>query len=183
MKSGALLIVDRLELFANQAPSPGRSRRSSPVHLAVRTLIQAGTDTVILVTHPDHLESLKKHVAHMSAFCLASEPGASPLDLLRTGFLYFRERCERILVALADHPFFSVETAAAVLGSPLSPIRPLYAGREGYPLGLSSCQLSLFLEKGTKGQATSEWSEIFKSCGASCHTLEVEDEETVLHVQ
>lgn len=183
MGTGALLIVDRLELFAERTPSRGQVRQLSPVHLAVRTLNQAGSDVVILVTHPDLLEPLKKHVAHMSAFCLAPECDVSPMGLLRTGFLYFREKSERILVASADYPFFSAETAAAVLRSPLSPIRPVYTGKEGYPLGLSSSLLSLFLKKGTNAQTTLEWDEIFKSCDLSCHALEVEDEGAVIPFQ
>ena len=39
-------------------------------------------DLIVLVTPPDCLEALKKHVARMSVLCIAPDSGAAVLTLL-----------------------------------------------------------------------------------------------------
>lgn len=176
MGIGALLIADRLELYANLTPARGQPLRASPVHLAVRTLIQAGADVVVLVSPAEHLEALKKHVAHMSALCIAPESDASLPGLLRAGLGYLQKKCERILLSLADFPFFSVESATAVLEAKVPLIRPAHEGREGYPLGLdSSLASSIPGGEGNREEAM-DLNSILRGCGVPCRTLEVGDE-------
>ena len=72
-------------------------------------------DLIVLVTPPDCLEALQKHVARMSVLCIAPDSGAAVLTLLGTGLVYLQDKCSHILVSTLDYPFFSTETVAALL--------------------------------------------------------------------
>lgn len=183
MRTGALLIVDRWELHANRSLARGQTRPPSPLHVAVRTLIQAGADIVVLVSPSGHLEALKKHMAHLSALCIAPDSEASPFALLMTGLTYLRRKCARILVTPADYPFFSAETALAILKSQAPLIRPVHDGKAGYPLGLDSSLIASLSEGDRLEGEGADWDAMLNSCGLSWHTLEVEDEGSVLLLQ
>ncbi len=180
MGTGALLIVDRLEF--HDGPPRGRGRQPSPIHRVVRTLIQAGADLVVLVTPPDCLEALKKHVARMSALCIAPDSGDAVPTLLRTGFLYLQDKCSRILVSTLDYPFFSAETAVALLEPDAPLLRPVCGGKEGYPIRLFSSLIPRILKKG-KHEENLGLNEILNGSDHPCATLEVEDEGAVLPFQ
>ena len=180
MGTGALLIVDRLEF--PDGPPRGRGGQPSPIHRMVRTLIRAGTDLIVLATPPDYLEALRKHVARMNALCIAPDSGDAVPMLLRTGFLYLQDKCSRILVSTLDYPFFSAETAVALLEPEAPLLRPVCGGREGYPVRLLSSLIPRILEKG-KNEEKSGLDEILNSSGLPCAALEVEDEGATLPFQ
>lgn len=182
MGTGALLIVERLEFPGG--PARGRGSRPSPVHRVVRTLIRAGMDLIVLVTPPDCLEALKKHVARMSVLCIAPDSGAAVLTLLGTGLVYLQDKCSRILVSTLDYPFFSTETVAALLEPDAPLLRPVCGGREGYPIRLFSSMIPQILKKNKdEREEHLGLNEILNGSGLSCTGLEVEDEGAVLPSQ
>ncbi|RRD65619.1 NTP transferase domain-containing protein [Fretibacterium sp. OH1220_COT-178] len=146
MATGALLIVFGSNLYEGMTPIRGGGQKASPVHRAVRTFQRAGADLVVLVSPPDCLDSLKKHVAHMSAFCIAPKSGSPSFLLLREGLLHLQSKCERVLLASADYPFFSTDAAAAVLASNAPSVVPTHEGKEGYPIGLSTALIPELLQ-------------------------------------
>ena len=146
MATGALLIVFGSNLYEGMTPIRGGGQKASPVHRAVRTFQRAGADLVVLVSPPDCLDSLKKHVAHMSAFCIAPKSGSPSFLLLKEGLLHLQSKCERVLLASADYPFFSTDAAAAVLASNAPSVVPTHEGKEGYPIGLSTALIPELLQ-------------------------------------
>jgi len=148
----------------------------------VRALIWAGTDLVVLVTPPDHLEVLKKHVARMSALCIAPDSGATIPTLLSAGLVYLQDKCSRILVSTLDYPFFSAETVLALLEPDAPLLRPVCGGKEGYPIRLFSDLIPQILKK-DKNEENLGLNEILNCSGLPCAALEVEDEGAVLPFQ
>lgn len=183
MGTGALLIVDRPEFH----DGPARGWRSSPIHRVVRTLIRAGTDLVVLVTPPDHLEALKKHVARMLALCIAPDSGATIPTLLSAGLVYLQNKCSRILVSTLDYPFFSAETVLDLLKPDTPLLRPICGGKEGYPIRIFSNLIPQILKpqilKKDKDEEFLGLNEILNGSGLPCAALEVEDEGAVLPFQ
>ncbi len=180
MGTGALLIVDRLEF--HDGPARGRGGQPSPIHRMVRTLIRAGTDLIVLVTPPECLEALKKHVARMSVLCIAPDSGTTIPTLLSTGLVYLQEKCSCILASTLDYPFFSAETVLALLEPDAPLLRPVCGGKEGYPIRLFSNLIPRILKKNKKEENLG-LNEILNSSGLPCAALEVEDEGTVLPFQ
>lgn len=183
MGTGALLIVEEVKFGENLTPIRGRVQPLSPIHLLIRTLIQAGTDCIVLVSHPENLDALKRHTAHMSVLCIASESTASNLELLRTGLVYLQKKCERILISPADYPFFSAETATTILAEQDPWILPVHEGKEGYPLGLSSSMVPFILEQDTIQDEDLNYPDILKGCAIPCRLLELKDEGITLRFQ
>ena len=180
MRTGALLIVERSEFPSG--PAWGHGGRPSPIHRMVRTLIRAGTDLIVLVTPPDCLEALKKHVTRMSALCIAPDSGAAISTLLRTGLVYLQDKCSRILVSTLDYPFFSPETVIALLKPEAPLLRPVFGDREGYPIRLFSSLIPQILKK-NKDEENLGLDEILNCSGLPCTALEVEDEGAALPFQ
>jgi len=73
----------------------------------------------------------------------AAYAGAAALALLGTGLVYLQDKCSRILVSTLDYPFFSAETAVALLEPEAPLLRPVCGGREGYPVRLLSSLMSV----------------------------------------
>lgn len=103
------------------------------------TLRHAGVFDILVVTGYK-ADDLEHHLAKYDVmfFRNPNYERSEMIDSYRIGIGYLRDKCERILLMPSDIPFFTTETIRSLTDTEGDFVQPVYNGRSGHPIILSS---------------------------------------------
>lgn len=119
----------------------------------VATFQQAGVSRIVVVTGY-RAEELEWHLARSGVEFLYNENYADTqmFDSAVLGFKYLSGKCSNVLFTPVDIPLFTSTTVEALLNSDAELACPVYAGKRGHPILLSSAVMeSILSDSGEKG--------------------------------
>ena len=142
------------------------------VQRVILTLRQAGADLIVVVTG-NKAELLEKHLSRMGVVCLRNDRymDSQMFDSAKIGLKYMLERCDRVLFTPVDVPLFTLDTVRIILSDKNPLIIPVYDGKEGHPLLISSKLIPEILEYSGEGGLSGA----LKNCGRERRLLKVKD--------
>lgn len=110
----------------------------SIIRRIVATFQQVGADRIVVIT--GYLaDELEHHLAHSGVIFLRNERYAETgmIDSVRLGVQLLMDSCDRIFIAPADTPLFTVQTLRLMLEAPGEVVVPSYGGLTGHPVLLN----------------------------------------------
>ena len=112
----------------------------------VATFQQAGVSRIVVVTGY-RAEELEWHLARSGVEFLYNENYADTqmFDSAVLGFKYLSGKCSNVLFTPVDIPLFTSTTVEALLNSDAELACPVYAGKRGHPILLSSAVMESIL--------------------------------------
>ena len=143
----------------------------------VASFRQAGVDRIVVITG-FNATALERHLAGNGIVFLRNEnyETTKMFDSARIGLEYLRDKVDTVLFTPVDIPLFKSSTAEALLRSPALLARPVYGGKDGHPIKISSTLIDAILadpgDMGLKGA--------LERCGESFTEIPVPDE-GILH--
>lgn len=118
-----------------------------------RTFRAGGVELLALVARPP-LTSLQKQLGRLGVVCL-EQPDGQMLDSAKTGLAYLQGRCDQVLLTPAYLSGISPHTVELLAGCGATAASPVFHGKRGHPLLLSSQMIPLILgyqgEDGLRG--------------------------------
>lgn len=105
----------------------------------IMTLKQAGVDPIVIVTGRNAKE-LEKHVSRQQVICIHNEnyETTQMFDSITMGLTYIEDLCDRVLVLPAKFPMLLPETIKCIMESKKTAVCPVYNGRRGHPVMIST---------------------------------------------
>ena len=127
--------------------------KTTVIRRIIITLKQAGVEPVIVITGREG-DLLEKHIARMGVICLRNE-AYETTDMFYSvgmGLRYIEELCSQVLILPVKYPLFLADTVERLLKSGGKAACPVYQGRRGHPVLISSDLIPQILEyKGPGG--------------------------------
>ena len=99
------------------------------------TFQQAGIRRIVVVCG-DEGEKTQRLLPHMPLVFLHSPSTGEMLESVKTGLRYLRDKCDTVLIAHTDVPFFSIDTVRTLAAAEGGVCVPTYRGRGGHPMAL-----------------------------------------------
>ncbi len=139
MKTGAVITAAGMSSRMKKFKPMLSIGDSTIIKRVITTLKQAGCDYIVVVTGYKS-EQLERHISDMDVICLHNKYFAETqmLDSVKIGLEYIRDKCERVLFTPADIPMFSVQSVIKLLSTTEDIACPVYKGKRGHPLLISS---------------------------------------------
>lgn len=156
VKTGAIIIASGKKASTDSFQPMIKIGNISAVLRLIKTFQLAGVSPIVLVAGSQS-EKLEKHVSRMGIVYLRDCANAchEMIDYAKIGFAYLKEICDQVLVAPVDVPLFTMYTVQRITHSGALLANPVFNGKRGHPLLISSSLLPFFLqyqgENGLKG--------------------------------
>lgn len=149
---------------------------STVIRRIIITLQQAGIEPVVVITGAMG-DELEKHIAKLRVICLRNEQYESTqmFDSICIGLRYIAPLCDQVLVLPAKYPMFLPDTVERLLKSGGQIACPVFDGRRGHPVLLSSRILSRIISY-EGGQGLRGAIRHLESEGVPVRSVSVEDE-------
>lgn len=125
----------------------------SAVKRIVLTFQQAGIFPIVVVTGKD-AEDVGHDLADYGVIFLrnSQQPATQMFDSAKIGLEYLRGKCRQIVFSPVDVPMFTPETLKKMMAANVEAIAPVYRGRSGHPLLISSALIpGLLSYQGNQG--------------------------------
>ncbi|MDN5352080.1 MAG: molybdenum cofactor cytidylyltransferase [Clostridiales bacterium] len=138
MKTGAVIVAAGKNSDWEQFLPLKKIGSISAIERIIYTFRQAGVEQIVIVTG-NQAELIEKHLSGTGVVFIRNEKYAETemLDSAKIGLEYV-QKCDRVFFTPADVPLFSVQTLKALLECGANVCIPMYNGREGHPLLISS---------------------------------------------
>ncbi len=173
MTTGALIVAAGLSSRMGQFKPLLKLGSRTIVQRLVESFDAAGVSPIVLITG-NQAEVLEEHLKSYPVVCLRNGDFATTqmFDSVVIGLRYLQNRCAQALFTPADIPLVTQDTLRKLIdsGEPLA--CPVYGGREGHPLLISSKLFSSLLQyKGNHGLYGA-----IMECGHPKRAIPVEDQ-------
>lgn len=155
---------------------------STVIRRIIITMKRAGIDPVVVVTGRNG-DELEKHISNLRVICLRNEQfeNTQMYASICMGLNYIEDLCDRVLILPAKFPLFLKQTVELLLGTEAEAACPVYEGRRGHPVLVSSSVIPALLaykgEQGLRGALRQE------SVRGKVEELPVEDQGIILSVE
>lgn len=154
MTVGAVIIADGKTTHGALLPATTSVGSVSAVKRLIGTFEQAGAENIVIVTDESSFSEVEKHTARMGTLCLCQteKNGCEMIDFAKTGLQYLQKKCDVVLLTPVDTPLFTAQTVQRLLQAEKQIASPVYKGKAGHPLLLSSDVIvSIMQYQGTDG--------------------------------
>ena len=121
--------------------------KTTVIRRIIITLKQAGVEPIIVITGREG-DLLEKHIARMGVICLRNE-AYETTDMFYSvgmGLRYIEELCSQVLILPVKYPLFLADTVERLLKSGGKAACPVYQGRRGHPVLISSDLIPQIIE-------------------------------------
>ena len=156
---------------------------STVIRRIIITMKQAGVDPIVVVTG-QQADELEKHISKLRVICLQNKQYESTQMFysICMGLHYIETLCDRVLVLPAKFPMFLPDTVEKMLETEGQIVCPVFGGRRGHPVMLSSQVLENLMayrgDRGLRGAIRH-----LEQTGTLVKELPVEDEGIILAVE
>ena len=134
METAALILQGRDDYTASE-PVAG----TMPLLRLIRTFQYAGIKRVV-VAGEEHLmnDAFQQATRVEAEFIHTTRLKTRTTSYRVNAITYLKDKCDRLLLAPAYYPLFDISTAERLIGAEAALAAPLYKGKRGYPLLVSS---------------------------------------------
>ena len=153
MKTGAVVVAaghkSSLSTFSPMLPVGD----STVIRRIIITLKRSGVDPVVVVTG-ENGDEVEKHIAGLRVICLRNKEydHTQMYNSICMGLNYIEDLCDRVFILPAKFPLFLPQTIKRMLESDATVVCPVFEGRRGHPVLVSSNIIGKLLSyKGDRG--------------------------------
>jgi molybdate transport repressor ModE-like protein len=113
--------------------------KTTAIRRIIITLQRAGVGPIVVITG-DQGEDVEKHISKMRVICLRNEEYASSqmFDSICMGLNYIEDLCDRVLIMPVKVPMLLSETIENIMKSTAPAACPVYNGKRGHPVMLTT---------------------------------------------
>lgn len=139
MRTGAIIVAaghkSSVSCFTPMLPIGD----STVIRRIIITLKRSGADPVVVITGKDG-DEVEKHIAGLRVICLRNRNygNTQMFYSICMGLNYIEDLCDRVFILPAKFPMFLPRTISRMLESEALAACPVYEGRRGHPVLVSS---------------------------------------------
>ncbi len=139
MKTGAVIIAAGHNLSQENFQPLMPIGETTVIRRIIIMLKQAEIDPIVIITGRDG-DQVEKHVSKMRTICLRNEEYQTTqmFDSVRMGLNYVEDLCSQVLILPVKYPLFLENTVKQLLQTKEKAACPVYNGRRGHPVLLST---------------------------------------------